>query len=178
VHVILHTRVPVGRLVDWVDQAHLYLHLDRLEGTWRERKHAKAGTKPQNGDSQPQSSALPPIAEGSVTESMRAGSKTRTALRQLGIRKATDLLKAFPAKRLDPGEERVPGSPWQEYLEEVAGQGLDQAQLRTIVRVLDKEPSLAPVWNWQERGVHKYMPPAPAPAPELLVAAAQPAGVG
>src|SRR5262249_16277125 len=48
VDVILHTRVPVGRLVDWVDQAHLYLHLDRLEGTWRERRTAKTGTKPHN----------------------------------------------------------------------------------------------------------------------------------
>ena len=38
VDVILHTRVPVGLLVDWVDQAHLYLHLDRIEGTWRERR--------------------------------------------------------------------------------------------------------------------------------------------
>ena len=28
VDVILHTRVPVGRLVDWVDQAVLYLHLE------------------------------------------------------------------------------------------------------------------------------------------------------
>lgn len=172
VDVILHTRVPVGRLVDWVDQAHLYLHLDRLEGTWRERKHARTDTKPQNGNGQPHSLALPPIVEGSVTGSMRAGSKTRTALRQLGIRKATDLLKAFPAKRLDPGEELVPS--WQEYLVGVAGQGLDTAQLRTIVRVLDKEPSLVPVWNWQKRGVHKYVPPER----ELLVLTAQPAGVG
>jgi hypothetical protein len=117
---------------------------------------------------------LPSIAEGSVTESMRAGSKTRTALRQLGIRKATDLLKAFPAKRLDPGEEPVPGSRWQEYLAGVACQGLDQAQLTTIVRVLDQEPSLAPVWNWQERGVRKYVPPER----ERLVVTAQPAGVG
>jgi hypothetical protein len=171
VDVILHTRVPVGRLVDWVDQAHLYLHLDRLEGTWLERKHARPGKKPQSGAGQPQPSTLPPIVEGSVTESMRAGSKTRTALRQLGIRKATDLLKAFPAKRLDPGEELVPA--WQQYLADVAGQGLDQAQLRTIVRVLDKEPSLAPVWNWQKRGVHKYLPPEP----DLFVVAAQPVRV-
>jgi hypothetical protein len=28
VDVILHSRVPVSRLVDWVDQAHLYLHLE------------------------------------------------------------------------------------------------------------------------------------------------------
>ena len=102
VDVILHTRVPVGWLVDWVDQAHLYLHLDRLEGTWRERKHAKTGTKPQNGGGQSRPGALPLVAEGSVTESSRAGSKTRTALRQLGIRNATDLLKAFPPDCLDP----------------------------------------------------------------------------
>lgn len=28
VEVILHTRVPVGRLVDWIDQAHLFLHIE------------------------------------------------------------------------------------------------------------------------------------------------------
>ena len=166
VDVILHTRVPVGRLVDWVDQAHLYLHLDRLESTWRERKHARTDAKPQNGN------GLPSIVKGSVTGSMRAGSKTRTALRQLGIRKATDLLKAFPAKRLDPEKELV--QPWQKYLKKVAAQGLDQAQLRTIVKVLSKEPSLAPVWNWQQRGVHKYVPPEQ----EARAAIPRPAGVG
>ena len=176
VDVILHTRVPVGRLVDWVDQAHLYLHLDRLEGTWRERKRAKNGTNPQYGNGQHQSQPLAAIAQGSVTETMRAGSKTRTALRQLGIRKATDLLKAFPAKRLglDPGKELVPGSAWQEYLVAVAGQGLDEAQLRTIVRVLDEEPSLAPVWNWQRRGVYEYV----SSQREVPGIAPQPVGVG
>jgi hypothetical protein len=173
VDVILHTRVPVGRLVDWVDQAHLYLHLDRLEGTWRERRHAKTGTKLQNDGGQSGLGSLASIAEGSVTESSRAGSKTRTALRQLGIRKATDLLKAFPPDCFDPGHELPPGSPWHKHLTEVAGRGLDQAQLRTIVRVLDNEPSLAPVWNWQERGVRRYV----QPTPELLVVTTQPAGV-
>jgi hypothetical protein len=174
VDVILHTRVPVGRLVDWVDQAHLYLHLDRLEGTWRERKHAKTGTRPQNGNGQSRPGTLLSIAQGSVTESSRAGSKTRTALRQLGIRNATDLLKAFPPDCLDPGHELAPGSPWQKHLTDIAGGGLDQAQLRTIVRVLDNEPSLAPVWNWQQRGVRRYV----QPPPELLVVTTQPAGVG
>ena len=182
VDVILHTRVPVGRLVDWVDQAHLYLHLDRLEGTWRERKHAKAGQGPRNDDSQsrPRPAAhpnglpaeavqadskaraqctLPAIAAGSVTESSRAGSKTRTALRQFGIRKATDLLKAFPPDCVDPGNLLAPESPWQKHLADAATEGLDQAQLRTIVRVLAREPSLAPVWNWQMRGVRGYIQP-------------------
>lgn len=197
VDVILHTRVPVGRLVDWVDQAHLYLHLDRIEGTWRERKRAKAGKGLQNDDSQsrPKSPTpldrlpaeaikadsktqtgytLPSIAEGSVTESSRAGSKTRTALRQFGIRKATDLLKAFPPDRVDPGRTLAPGSPWQKHLADVTEGGLDQAQLRTIVRVLDNEPSLAPVWNWQRRGIRKYV----QPARDLPVVASQPAGIG
>lgn len=183
VDVILHTRVPVGRLVDWVDQAHLYLHLDRLEGTWRERRKAEAGKGPQTDDNQarPESAAdadrspaqtvqvervphtggtVPLVAAGSVTEASRAGSKTRTALRQFGIRNATDLLKAFPPERFDPGRALLPGSPWYQHLEDVSKEGLDKAQLRTIVRVLDKEPSLAPVWNWQRRGVREYRQPA------------------
>jgi hypothetical protein len=32
VDVTLHSRVPVSRLVDWVDQAHLYLHLEPKQG--------------------------------------------------------------------------------------------------------------------------------------------------
>jgi hypothetical protein len=150
---MLHTRVPVGRLVDWVDQAHLYLHLDRLEGTWRERQQAKPRRGTQDG-------ALPPITAGSVSVSSRAGSRTRTALRQFGIRNATDLLKAFPAEYVDPGRLLEPGSPWQQHLADVTTEGLDPAQLRTIVRVLAGEPSLAPVWNWQLRGIRRYGAPA------------------
>ena len=41
VDVLLHTRVPVGRLVDWMDQAHLYLLLDPSEddGSSKHRNH-------------------------------------------------------------------------------------------------------------------------------------------
>jgi hypothetical protein len=45
VDVMVRTRVPVGRLVDWVDQAHLYLHLARPErnrtGAWKDGDRAK-----------------------------------------------------------------------------------------------------------------------------------------
>ena len=109
-----------------------------------------------------------------MTESSRAGSKTRTALRQLGIRRATDLLKAFPPDCLDSGHGLASRAAWQKYLTEIAGGGLDQAQLRTIVRVLDNEPSLAAVWNWQERGVRRCV----QQAPDLFAVPAQPAGVG
>ena len=36
VDVLLHTRVPVGRLIDWCDQAQLFVHLSPLPG-WRRR---------------------------------------------------------------------------------------------------------------------------------------------
>ena len=30
---------------------------------------------------------------------------------------------------------------------------LDEDHVRILLRVLDEEPALAPVWNWQQRGV-------------------------
>jgi hypothetical protein len=46
VDVILHTRVPPGRLVDWTDQAFLLIHLDRVELTERRTDgHAPARLK-------------------------------------------------------------------------------------------------------------------------------------
>jgi hypothetical protein len=144
VDVILHTRVPVGRLVDWVDQAHLYLHLDRIERGWFERRFPMSR---ENGEA-----GVQPVAHGSVTATSRAGTRTRTALRQLGIRKATDLLKAFPPDKIDPDAAADPG--WAAHLRALAKGGLDLNQVRSIIRVLNTAPSpLAPIWNWQQRGV-------------------------
>jgi hypothetical protein len=146
VDVILHTRVPVGRLVDWVDQANLYLHLDRIERGWLERRFPMSRG---NGEANVQ-----PVAHGSVTATSRAGTRTRTALRQLGIRKATDLLKAFPADKIDLDSPPPPDSGWAAHLRALAKGGLDLNQVRSIVRVLNTAPSpLAPIWNWQKRGV-------------------------
>ena len=39
VDVLLHTRVPVGRLVDWIDQAHLYLLLDPPPADKKRKDH-------------------------------------------------------------------------------------------------------------------------------------------
>jgi hypothetical protein len=146
VDVILHTRVPVGRLVDWVDQAHLYLHLDRIERGWLERRFPMSR---ENGDG-----SVQPVAHGSVTATSRAGTRTRTALRQLGIRKATDLLKAFPPDKINPDSPPPADSGWAAHLRALAKGGLDLNQVRSIVRVLHSAPSpLAPIWNWQKRGV-------------------------
>ncbi|HSK27150.1 MAG TPA: hypothetical protein VK894_09600 [Jiangellales bacterium] len=75
VDVILHTRVPVGRLVDWVDQAFLYIHLEPVERrhlTQRRREGCDSAVVPS-----------------------RSGLATRIALRRVGIRTATDLLDAM-----------------------------------------------------------------------------------
>jgi hypothetical protein len=68
VEVILHTRAPVGRLVDWIDQAVLCIHLaPETDGAGSE-KDAPAG----GGTTSP-----------------------RVALRRVGIRTATDFLAVF-----------------------------------------------------------------------------------
>ena len=148
VDVILHTRVPVGRLVDWVDQAHLYLHLDRIERGrvehWFANRHSSSPSDSASGRDS--------VVYGSADDTNRAGTRTRTALRQLGVRKATDLLKAFPADYFDPYAPLHADSPAAAHLRALP-KGLDPAQLRSIVRVLSCNPFLAPVWNWEKRGV-------------------------
>ena len=162
VDVILHTRVPVGRLVDWVDQAKLYLHLDRAERGYHERRLVRATEKPAVNDDRKaptdQTPSAPgdghaydPLVHGSLSPHNRAGTKTRVALRQLGIRTATDLLKAFPPEQID---RRIDDDdPDRLSFRELTAGDLDQDQLRTLVRVLDEDTALAPIWNWQTRGV-------------------------
>jgi hypothetical protein len=79
VDVVLHTRVPPGRLVDWLDQALLLLH---LHFPLPERKK---GTTPP---------AAPPGAS-------LDGPEAQVALRRAGVRTATDLLNVYaPAGKL------------------------------------------------------------------------------
>jgi hypothetical protein len=68
VDLMLHTRVPLNRLVDWIDQAYLYLRL--------------AGSGPGGGKKGG--------ASGEV-----GGGDSRQKLRRYGIRTATDLIDAF-----------------------------------------------------------------------------------
>jgi hypothetical protein len=185
VDVMLHTRVPVGRLVDWVDQAQLYLHLDRAERGYRERHLVRADPKPavtehrvglddregppveptskraaSGGGGASGQEAPPaegddrvyvPLVHGSLSPHNRAGTKTRVALRQLGIRTATDLLKAFPPEEIDRRADANGGS--RPGFRRLRPLGLDEDQIRTLVRVLDEDTALAPIWNYQIRGV-------------------------
>jgi hypothetical protein len=119
VDVILHTRVPVGRLVDWVDQAFLLIHLEPVDRKLLS-EHRKTGTCEDDWH-------------------QRSGVATRIALRRVGIRTATDLLKAMPDT--------------DNLSTAIANSGLDVDQLRLLVTVLKQEEGLVPIQNWEANGV-------------------------
>jgi hypothetical protein len=126
VDVILHTRVPAGRLVDWTDQAFLLTHLERVNrGELNQLRQAD----------QPALAGQAPLS----------GAQARLNLRRVGIRTATDLLKAFSVEQ--EGGRRVFRVP------DGLTPPLPADQLRLVVTVLAAEPGLAPVWNWQRNGV-------------------------
>jgi hypothetical protein len=142
VDVILHTRVPPGRLVDWTDQAFLLIHLDKTDRSELEdlrREQSKRQPKREDGAA----TQAQPCAE--------SGAVARLSLRRVGIRTATDLLKAFSKEVQQPcgfPPERV-------FAPQRVGQPLPlpESQLRLLVAVLGAEPGLAPIWNWQRNGV-------------------------
>jgi hypothetical protein len=160
VDVMLHTRVPVGRLVDWVDQAYLCLHLDRVERGRRENWQARrAAPGPATPGQPPPAAGSARLVGNSLGPGSRGGTRTRTILRQLGIRTATDLLKAFPPDDFDPVDAEQKVAPQSAQIVRILSDaGVDCGQLRMLVRVLSEEQGLAPVWNWYDRGVSARCP--------------------
>ena len=135
VDVILHTRVPAGRLVDWIDQAFLLTHLEPVD-----RDELDQLRRPDRQADQTAAAGRAPLS----------GAQARLNLRRVGIRTATDLLKAFSVEHENgPRVFRVPDG-----LEPP----LPPDQLRLLVTVLAAEPGLAPVWNWQLNGVRACRP--------------------
>ena len=145
VDVILHTRVPPGRLVDWIDQAFLLIHLERVDrGELNRQRQAD------------QPAAAGQVALSGVQEPL-SGVQARLNLRRVGIRTATDLLKTFSVERDGERAFRVPDG--QEP-------PLPVGQLRLLVAVLAAEPGLTAVWNWQRNGVPECRAPVRArPSP-------------
>ena len=143
VDVILHTRVPPGRLVDWTDQAFLLTHLERVDRDELNRLRQpdrQADQPPRRANQPPRRANQPAVARPAPL----SGSQARLNLRRVGIRTATDLLKAFSDERAGQRSFRLPDG-----LEPP----LPVDQLRLLVTVLAAEPGLAPVWNWQHNGV-------------------------
>jgi hypothetical protein len=94
----------------------------------------------------------------SVGPASRAGTRTRTVLRQLGVRTATDLIKAFPLGSTEARLGACATGPTRRDPEESDLVGVDRQQIRSLVRVLSEEHGLAAVWNWQDRGVRARCP--------------------
>jgi hypothetical protein len=135
VDVILHTRVPVGRLVDWVDQAVLYLHLE-----------------------------LPKQQRGKRRKARAAEESTRDRLRRLGIRSATALEDAFrrdsaawaiPERgyaellKQDENHDLVEGLRWVLNTRRTNGVPDNPSVTQTILKALRDEPNLMHVRHWK-----------------------------
>lgn len=122
VDVLLHTRVPVARLVDWVDQAVLLIHLppepaDADQKGFTARTRASHATK--------------------IGEDHR-----RAALRRCGVRSATSLLRALHPGLDDAERTRL--------LRQLETDHFPPAAVESLYRVLEADPRLAVVMNWQE----------------------------
>ena len=139
VDVILHTRVPPGRLVDWTDQAFLLIHLDKTD---RGELDALRGKRRRGQHDAATAHAGPGPESGAVA---------RLNLRRVGIRTATDLLKAYSEEVQPPCGSRLE----RVFVPQPEGQWLpmSESQLRLLVTVLGAEPGLVPIWNWQRNGV-------------------------
>ncbi len=122
VDVILHTRVPVGRLVDWIDQALLLVHLP-----------AEAMESDQAGLSQSKKSR----------EAAKQSTKhPRYALRSCGIRSASSLVRALHG--LSSFER-------DDLLERIAAKAehWDATSVLSLHRVLASDRRLGAIYNWQ-----------------------------
>jgi hypothetical protein len=160
VDVLLHTHVPVGRLVDWIDQAHLYQRLDRAELSSKERRESArrteddgpperavgSATRRSNGPRRTTSTRALEDSEG-----FRVGTRERHALRMLGVRTATDLLKVMPLPLSSEDREW-----WR-------SRGLDPYAMEKLVTALTNEAGLHVIRRWQ-RGASVEPEEQPEPA--------------
>lgn len=139
VDVLLHTRVPVARLVDWVDQALLLIHLP-----------AEPLVSEQQGLTH----------RSKVSRAVDQGSgHPRLVLRSCGIRSATSLLRALHHSR--PWTER------SHLLDLLEDNDLSRAAVESLYQVLLADPRLAVVVNWQEGDAEARIPIRLGPLPTL-----------
>ena len=138
VSLMLHTRIPLGRLVDWVDQSQLYLRLPQPTDAnartsprrrfWRRSRSTTAAT----GDPPQQP---PPEADNSASAPRESA---RNILRSYGIRNATGLEAAAKPdqsrsalnKALDPTD-------------------LGKYRIDMVLATLKAEPNLRHVRAWK-----------------------------
>jgi hypothetical protein len=116
VDMMLRTRVPVDRLVDWIDQAHLFLRARGDDG---------------QGES----------------ETERKATSSRSRLRRLGVRTATDLQDVF-GRELSADKEAVLFEGFLWALNDQNGHK-EPSVTACILRALRREPNLWHVMQWK-----------------------------
>jgi hypothetical protein len=129
VDVLLHTRVPVARLVDWLDQAILLIHLP-AEPVVVEQDGLRHKTR-------------------SVHATRDTINHPRQALRRCGIRGATDLLRALSEHR-DAGQ--------REELVALLKGVIEPAALLSLHCVVQGDARVPVVLNWQRGDVRHRVP--------------------
>lgn len=145
VDVMLRTRVPVDRLVDWVDQAHLLLRLPREDD---QRRNIRRWFSRRSED------------ESRVTSA-------RARLRSLGIRTATDFIQAFETDGLekcdaegldtqDGGANKMSALSIAAKVEDILlgpvakeGDRDDTGLTRTFLKTLADEPNIFHIREWK-----------------------------
>ncbi len=130
VDVLLHTKVPVARLVDWVDQALLLIHLP---------------AEPLVAD---QEGLLPGQRARKAVDA--AEGHPRLVLRRCGIRTATGLLRALHSSRNSVAREAL--------LRHLADKGVSRGEVLSLHDVLAADRRLAVVFNWQGGDVEPRRP--------------------
>jgi hypothetical protein len=128
VDVMLHTRVPVGRLVEWVNQAYLAIHLPPASGGWlSEKLERRARRKARERAAEVPSRHL------------------RDVLRTAGVTTATDLVRAVPLDA-DGNARAGRASRLAQYVADQAG--VDRSAVETLALVLREHSGLNPVRSW------------------------------
>ncbi len=126
IDLMLQTRIPLPRLVDWVDQGILYLHL--VEPAETESVPAKEEGKEEKAE--------PPIS-------------SLQTLRRYGIRTATDLEQAYDAAAARARKKKDPKEV-EHFLGILDAPDAKVKRLQVILDALTDDEWLAYVRNWRD----------------------------
>ncbi len=126
VDILLHTRVPAGRLVDWLDQAHLFLHLPPVKVQKRKRTACHARDVLRRAGVTNATSLLTTFGEYTPIETRPTASMPGVAAAQ----SATEISQ-FVESHTD---------------------STTAVHLPSVVRILKNSTALTPVLNWRQWG--------------------------
>jgi hypothetical protein len=145
VDVMLHTRVPLGRLVDWLDQATLYINLSRSPRVTERRRAMENAKAARDAIRAKPNWARRPAAALEPFEPTHP----RELLRRCGIRTATEFVAVFRpllAEGTQDSPEYVTAKSAETWL--VSKDAAWSGALRPLAQILANDTALQPVWSW------------------------------